>query len=113
MPLADHTALRLAALIQSSTDAIISHDLTGIVDTWNPAAARLFGYRADEMIGQPIQRIVPDDLRAADVAIVERVRQGEALTPSETRALTKSGALVAISWSISPVFAADGTLSGI
>jgi PAS domain S-box-containing protein len=71
-----HVASRLAAIVESSDDAIIGKTLDGIVTSWNAAAERLFGYSADEMIGQSISRLVPDDRRDDLSRILETIRSG-------------------------------------
>ncbi|HSG55405.1 MAG TPA: PAS domain S-box protein, partial [Paracoccaceae bacterium] len=66
-----------AALVESSDDAIIAKDADGIIIAWNPAAQKLFGWSAEEMIGQSIRRLLPDDLQHQEDDILARVRQGE------------------------------------
>src|SRR5919199_394293 len=74
---ANELALRLAAIVESSDDALISKDIDGTITTWNAAATRLFGYRADEIIGQSILLIVPPEMYEAERANIERIRNGE------------------------------------
>jgi PAS domain S-box-containing protein len=108
----DAVALRLAAIVESSDDAIISHDLDGTVGTWNRAAARIFGYTADEMIGDRVQRLVPPDLRSGEAELINRLRAGESISHVETTALLKNGTLVPVSLSISPILTAEGEIIG-
>jgi PAS domain S-box-containing protein len=109
----DPAALRLAAIVESSDDAIVSHDLNGTVETWNRAAARIFGYNADEMLGRPVSLLVPPERRADEAALVNHVRQGASVTQLETSALTKRGEHIPILLSASPVRGSDGDIIGI
>src|SRR5687768_2744175 len=81
----------LAAIVQSSDDAIISKTLDGMVTSWNPAAEKLFGYTADEMIGQPITRLIPADRLNEETFIVDRIRKGELVDHFQTIRQTKNG----------------------
>ena len=96
-------ALHLAALVQSSDDAIVSKDLNGIVQSWNPAAERLFGYTAAEMIGQSITKIVPIDRIDEEAFVLGRIRSGRSVEHFETVRRTKDGRLVDISLTVSPI----------
>jgi len=109
----DPAALRLAAIVESSDDAIISHALDGTVETWNHAAVRIFGYTADDIVGRSVYMIVPADLRRGEQHLVEQLRRGEALTHLETQGLHKNGATLPISLSISPVLTPEGETVGI
>lgn len=102
----------LAAITASANDAIVGKDLDGIVISWNEAAARLFGYTAEEMIGQPITRLIPTERLHEETAIIDKLRRGEALTHFETERLTKSGRVVPVSLTISPIHGANGDLIG-
>jgi two-component system sensor histidine kinase VicK len=110
---ADAASLRLAALVESSDDAITSEDLSGIIETWNPAAERLFGYTAAEIIGQPARMVVPHDRQDEDAWVVARVHDGEAITHFETTRLTKSGATVDVSMTVSPLRNASGDVVAV
>src|SRR5579872_5136568 len=81
----------LAAIVASSDDAIVSKDLHGRVTSWNEAACRIFGYTAEEMVGQPILRIIPPGLEGEEASILERIRAGMKVEPYETRRLRKDG----------------------
>src|SRR3954465_3965242 len=106
-------ALRLAAIVESSDDAIISHSLAGTVETWNRAAARIFGYTADEIIGRSVFMLVPHDLRSSEAGLIKRLEQGEAINHVETKALLKGGSILPVSLSISPVLTAEGDIVGV
>jgi PAS domain S-box-containing protein len=102
----------LAAIIDSSDDAILSKTLDGIVTSWNRAATRIFGYLPEEMIGQPIMRIIPQELRAEEVEILSKLRRGERIEHFETVRLSKDGHLIDISLTISPVHDEAGNVIG-
>ena len=92
-----------AAIVQSSDDAIVSKDLNSIVTSWNPAAERMFGYSAEEMIGRSIRAIIPEDRQHEEDEVIARIRAGEAVNHFETIRKHKNGSLIDISLSISPV----------
>jgi PAS domain S-box-containing protein len=102
----------LAAIVESSNDAIISKDLKGIVTTWNPAAERIFGYSAAETIGRPVTIIVPVELRAEEQRILESIRRGERVEHFETIGVRKDGMRVDLSLTVSPIRDAAGTIIG-
>jgi PAS domain S-box-containing protein len=102
----------LAAVVDSSDDAIISKDLNGIVTSWNKGAERMFGYLAEEAIGQHITLIIPTDRREEETEILARLRRGERIDHFETVRKRKDGALVDISVTISPVKDAAGHVIG-
>ena len=102
----------LSAIVQSSDDAIISKDLTGVVTFWNPAAERMFGYTSAEMVGRSIRTIVPDDRQHEEDHVLARIGAGETVDHFETVRRHKSGAPVHISLSVSPVRNAEGTVIG-
>ena len=109
----DPAILRLAALIESSEDAIISHGIDGTIETWNAAAERIFGYGVAEAVGQPIELIVPLNRRSEQQQVVARIRAGETVTHFESVAIAKSGALIPLSLTMSPVLTEDGTIIAI
>ena len=109
---ADLTARRLAAIVESTDDAIVSKNLDGVVTTWNAGAARLFGYSADEMIGRSITAVIPDDREDEEPQILARLRQGEQLDHVETVRRHKDGRLINVSLTISPLRNADGKVVG-
>ena len=103
---------RLAAIVQSSDDAIISKDLNGVVNSWNRGAERLFGYTAAEAIGQPITVIIPKERRDEETRILKRIRSGEMVEHFETVRQHKDGKLLNISLTISPVRDEHGRITG-
>jgi two-component system CheB/CheR fusion protein len=103
---------QLAAVVESSQDAISSTDLQGIVTTWNEAAERLFGFAASEIVGKPIYAIIPPDRYDEEASLLDQVRRGERLSEYETIRRRKDGSLVDVSLSISPVKDAEGTVIG-
>jgi two-component system sensor histidine kinase VicK len=108
----DHSAAHLAAIVTSSDDAIIGEDLDGHIASWNAAAERLFGYQADETIGQPIEIIIPDDRREEEVSMLARVRAGMKVDHVETIGRRKDGTTFAISVTISPIRDRQGEVIG-
>lgn len=103
---------RLAAIVESSGDAILSKGLDGTIRTWNAAAERLFGYRANEMVGRPVNTLVPPDLRAQEDEILERLRRGQSSELLETTAVDKGGRRIPVSVRVSPLRDADGEVVG-
>jgi PAS domain S-box-containing protein len=101
--LADLESARLAAIVASSDDAIISKTLEGRITSWNAAATRIFGYKADEMIGQSVLRIIPTELHGEEADILARLRRGEHIDHFETVRMTKDGRPVDISLTVSPL----------
>ena len=104
--------LWLAAIVDSSDDAVISKNLDGVILTWNPAAERLFGYSEEEAVGQPITIIIPPELRDEENGILRRLRAGERIDHHETRRITRNGQYLEVSLTISPVRDAEGTIVG-
>ena len=109
---AELTARRLAAIVESSDDAIVSKNLQGIVMSWNRAAERMFGYSADEMIGKSIRRIVPDDRQHEEDEVLARVSRGDKVDHFETIRRRKDGAMIPISLTVSPIRDAAGMVVG-
>ena len=93
----------LAAIVESAEDAIISKNLDGVIESWNPGAEHLFEYRAEEAIGHSIKLIIPPDRHDEEEVILNRLRRGERIEHFETVRLTKSGRLIDIDLSVSPV----------
>lgn len=108
----EREALRLAAIVEYSEDAIVSKDLDGIVQTWNPAAERMFGYPAAEMVGRPITTIIPRDRWPEEDNVLSRIRSGKRIEHFETIRQRKDGTLIEISLSVSPIRRPDGTIIG-
>src|ERR1700722_9580010 len=102
----------LGAIVESSDDVILSKDLNGIITSWNPAAIRVFGYSAEEMIGSSILKIIPEHLHSDEKVIIESLRAGRRVEHFETVRVTKSGQLIDVSLTISPVFGEHGKVIG-
>jgi len=102
----------LAAIVESSDDAIVSKTLDGIITSWNEGAMRLFGYTADEIIGRPITTIIPPELHDEEATILARLRLGERIDHFETTRLTKHGELREVSITVSPVHDDEGRVIG-
>jgi PAS domain S-box-containing protein len=103
---------RLAAIVESSEDAIISKGLDGTITSWNPAAERLFGYRAGEILGRSINLIVPPRCQAEAAIVLERLRAGEHIEPFETVRLTKDARALDVSVTMSAVRDPTGSIIG-
>jgi PAS domain S-box-containing protein len=103
---------RLAAIVESSNDAIVGKTLDGIITSWNHAAELLFGYSAEEAIGQPIIMIIPPELRQEEDTIISNLRRGIRIQHFETVRVRKNGTRVNVSLSISPVKDASGKIFG-
>ena len=108
----DDTEARLAAIVTSSDDAIISKDLNGIVTSWNRAAEQMFGYTSAEAVGRSIFLIIPDDRRAEEDFVLGRVRAGLGVDHYETIRKRKDGGLLNISLSVSPIRDKTGRIIG-
>lgn len=102
----------LAAIVESSQDGIIGKDLDGIVTTWNPAAERIYGYSAEEIVGRSIQMLVPEEKFAEVDEILNRLRRGMVINPIETVRRRKDGQLIDVSLAISPLRNPTGTTIG-
>jgi len=103
---------RLAAIVESSDDAIVSKDLNGVITSWNRGAERLFGYSPQEAIGQPVTLLIPSDLFDEEPDILKRIRRGEKIEHYETVRRRKDGTLVNISLTVSPIIDARGQIVG-
>jgi PAS domain S-box-containing protein len=108
----DELRARLAAVVESSDDAIISKTLQSIITTWNKGAERIFGYKAEEVIGKSITILIPPDRQQEETEILNRLRRGEHIDHYETVRLRKDGARLDISLTISPIRDATGTIIG-
>jgi two-component system, cell cycle sensor histidine kinase and response regulator CckA len=105
-------AERLAALVTSSSDAIVGKTLEGVITSWNPAAERIFGYSAAEMIGETVFRLIPPEHHQAERDLLARVRRGERVDVTEVERVTKDGRRVWISLSVSPIRDRAGVIAG-
>jgi PAS domain S-box-containing protein len=102
----------LASIVESSDDAIVSKNLDGIITSWNRGAERVFGYTAEEAIGQPITIVIPHDRQGEEREILTRIRRGERIDHFETIRQRKHGSLIVVSLTVSPVKNAEGKIVG-
>ena len=109
---AEELLSRLAAVVESSTDAVISKTLDSIITTWNHGAERLFGYRAEEVIGKAVTLLIPPDHFDEEAAILGRIKSGEPVAPFQTIRLRKDGSLIHVSLAISPIRDSHGRIIG-
>ncbi len=109
---ADEARFRLASIVQSSDDAIISKNLDGIITSWNRGAEHIFGFTEAEAVGQPITMITPPELRREEETILQKTRTGEKLEHYETVRVTKEGKEIDVSLTVSPMRDAAGTIVG-
>jgi PAS domain S-box-containing protein len=112
MKRADLAAQRLAAIVESSDDAIISKDLNGIIMSWNAGAERLFGYREDEVIGKPVTMLMPPERVDEEPGILARLRRGERIDRYDTVRRRKDGTLIDVSLTVSPLRDTNGRIVG-
>lgn len=103
---------RMAAIVESTNDAIVGKSLDGTITDWNAAAERLFGYPAEEVVGRSITRIIPAGRDPEEQEILRRVSDGERVTDFETVRLRKDGSLVDVSLTVSPIYDAAGRIIG-
>ena len=102
----------LAAIVESSDDAIVSKDVNGIITSWNQAAQRLFGYTADEMIGKPVTLLIPPERHDEEPGILDSIKRGQSIEHYETVRRRKDGSLLDISLTVSPIRDAKGNVVG-
>ena len=102
----------LAAVVDASSDAILSKSLDGTIRSWNASAERIFGYTAEEMVGRNIRLLIPDERQAEEDEILARLRRGDYIEHYETVRLTKDGRPLEVSLSISPIRDASGQITG-
>ncbi|MBA2322760.1 MAG: PAS domain S-box protein, partial [Pseudonocardiales bacterium] len=108
-----HEAMaRLAAIVSSSSDAIISKTLDGVITSWNAAAEEIFGYSASEMVGQSVFRLIPEALHDSERFVLEQLRKGRVVEFSESERIRKDGTRIWISLSVSPLRDASGAIIG-
>ncbi|HVQ28110.1 MAG TPA: PAS domain S-box protein, partial [Vicinamibacteria bacterium] len=106
------SARLLASIVESSEDAIISKSLEGIIQTWNAAAQRLFGYTAEEIVGRPIRTLIPEERSAEEDLIMARLREGQRIRTFDTVRVRKDGQLIDLAVTISPLVNEVGTVVG-
>ena len=109
---AEEATQRLASIVDSSDDAIISKGLDGIIRSWNSAASRLFGYEAAEVIGKPVTILIPQDRQDEETFILQQIRRGERIEHYETVRRRKDGGLIDVSLTVSPIRNAQGKIIG-
>ena len=110
--MASQNASNMASIIESSNDSIISRSLEGIITSWNPAAERMYGYSAEEMIGQPILRLLPPEITNENAEILNKIKSGLQVEPYETLRVRKDGSTILISATVSPIYDVNGTVIG-
>ncbi|OCX53865.1 hypothetical protein BEL04_06150 [Mucilaginibacter sp. PPCGB 2223] len=110
---AEEKNAKLAAIVDSSDDAIVSKTLEGIITSWNQSAERTFGYTAEEMIGQSILKIIPPDRHHEEVEILSKLRRGERMEHFETRRMKKNGEQLDVSLTISPMRDSQNNIIGL
>jgi PAS domain S-box-containing protein len=103
---------RVASIVETSDDAIISKDLNGVITSWNQGAERLFGYSAEEAIGKPVTMLMPPEFQDEEPKILERIRRGERIEHYETVRMRKHGSRMDISLTVSPVKNDEGKIVG-
>ena len=111
-PTAGLDAARLAAIVHSSDDAIVSKTLEGVILTWNPAAERIFGYSAEEMVGASIYKLIPPDLHHEEEDVLQRISRGESVAHYEAIRRRKDGTLFPVELTVSPVRNTAGKVVG-
>jgi PAS domain S-box-containing protein len=110
---AEIAAMRLAAVVRSSHDAIAAKDLNGIITDWNQSAERIFGYKAKEIIGKSVLTLIPKDRQSEETKILRKIRRGESIDHYRTVRRRKDGRLIDVSLTISPVKDAKGKTVGV
>src|SRR5829696_1083642 len=109
---ADMASRRLTAVVESSDDAIVTKDLTGIITSWNPAAERIFGYSEAEAIGRSVRMLIPDELQNEEDVVLARLRAGEKIDHYETVRRHRDGTRRIVSLTISPIRNDRGEIVG-
>ena len=109
---AENELLKLAAIVESSDDAIIGKTLEGVITSWNKGASRVYGYTAEEVVGRSISILIPPGHPDEVATILERAREGEAVEHFETKRITKDGRMINVALTVSPIKSADGTVIG-
>ena len=109
---AQRDAVRLAAIVDSSDDAIVSKDVNSIITSWNAAAEAMFGYSAAEIVGKSVRLLIPDDRQQEEDEVLSRIRRGERVDHYETIRVRKDGTPFPVSLTVSPIRSADGKVIG-
>ena len=104
--------IRLAAIMASSTDAIIGKSLEGVVTSWNAAAERIFGFAEHEIVGQSIYRLIPEHLHQAERELLDRISRGQRVDFAETERVRKDGTRISIALTVSPIWDSSGKIVG-
>lgn len=110
---ADERSAKLAAIVESSDDAIIGKNLDGIVTSWNRGAQQIFGYTEDEIVGQSILKLIPEDLQHEEPIILQQLHNGQKIDHYETIRRTADGSLINVSLTISPIHDKEGRVIGV
>jgi PAS domain S-box-containing protein len=110
---AEAAAMRLAAVVRSSHDAIAAKDLNGIITDWNQSAERIFGYKAKEIIGKSVLTLIPKDRQSEETKILRKIRRGKSIDHYRTVRRRKDGRLIDVSLTISPIKDAKGKIVGV
>lgn len=109
---AEEARVRLAAIVESTEDAIVSKDLNGVITSWNTGAERLFGYTSQEAVGQSVTILIPPDRLSEESVVLNRIRRGERLSHFETVRRRKNGTLLDVSLTVSPLVDSQGRIIG-
>ena len=109
---AEEAAARLAAIVESSEEAIIAKSLRGVITSWNKGAERLFGYSAEEMIGESIWKLIPEDGEHEEINVLNTIRTGQPVRSNESVRLHRSGRRIHVAISVSPIFNSQGMVVG-
>ena len=110
---AEEATLRLAAIVASASDAIVGKTPDGIITSWNAAAEHIFGYTEQEMLGQSVFKLVPEELHASEQALLARVRCGERVEFSTTERVRSDGSRISVSLTVSPIWDPSGLVVGV
>jgi PAS domain S-box-containing protein len=110
---AEIAPMRLAAVVQSSHDAVVAKDLNGIITDWNQSAERIFGYKPKEIIGKSILTLIPKQRQSEEKEILRKIRRGESIDHYETVRCRKDGRLIDVSLTISPIKDSEGKIVGV
>jgi PAS domain S-box-containing protein len=111
--MADEARLKLAALVECSDDAIVGKDLDGIITSWNKGAERIFGYTPEEIVGRSVLTLIPPELQHEEPEILRNLRAGNRIEHYETKRVTKTGEIIDVSLTISPIKDATGKIIGV